>query len=302
MSIHSQTRNQALAQVHPRINDLVNSPVASLANSPVASQANSQAASQANSPASSQTLSHKNACLDRVQKSVAECTLCPLAATRNNIVFGAGNKNADVMLCGEAPGKNEDEGGLPFVGTAGKRLDALLEVAGLEREDIFIANVVKCRPPKNRDPRPEEIKACSPFLAAQIEAIKPRILVTLGTFSSQYVLNTKKPITELRGNFFGQPLFFSKHSKDTFSAQPSRETFNHSSSTGSEQEKEEEAKSAHDEKFPTISNAQNICGETGNVVTVFPVFHPAAAIYDPKKQTILENDFKTLRTWLKEHQ
>lgn len=254
MSIHSQTRNQALAQVHPRINDLVNSPVASLANSPVASQANSQAASQANSPASSQTLSHKNACLDRVQKSVAECTLCPLAATRNNIVFGAGNKNADVMLCGEAPGKNEDEGGLPFVGTAGKRLDALLEVAGLEREDIFIANVVKCRPPKNRDPRPEEIKACSPFLAAQIEAIKPRILVTLGTFSSQYVLNTKKPITELRGNFF------------------------------------------------TRSNAQNICGETGNVVTVFPVFHPAAAIYDPKKQTILENDFKTLRTWLKEHQ
>lgn len=198
-------------------------------------------------------LSQKNARLDRVRKSIAECALCPLATTRNSIVFGAGNKNADVMLCGEAPGKNEDEGGLPFVGAAGKRLDALLEVAGLEREDIFIANVVKCRPPKNRDPRPEEIKACSPFLGAQIEAIKPRILVTLGTFSSQCVLNTKKSITELRGNFF------------------------------------------------TRSNAQNTSGQPGSVVTVFPVFHPAAAIYDPKKQTALENDFKTLRTWLKEH-
>lgn len=238
MSTHSQTKSQALSQAHPQMNG----------------QANSQAASHANSQEKSHARSRENPRLDRVQQSIAGCTLCPLAATRNSIVFGAGNKNADVMLCGEAPGKNEDEGGLPFVGAAGKRLDALLEVAGLERDDIFIANVVKCRPPKNRDPRPEEIKACSSFLAAQIEAIKPRILVTLGTFSSQYVLNTKKPITELRGNFF------------------------------------------------TRSNTQNTCEQNGSVVTVFPVFHPAAAIYDPKKQAVLENDFKTLRIWLEEHQ
>ncbi len=286
MSMYSQTRSHTLFLAHPQMNG----------------QANSQAASQANSQAKSHAYSRENPRLDRVQRSVSECALCPLATTRNNIVFGAGNKNADVMLCGEAPGKNEDEGGLPFVGAAGKRLDALLEVAGLEREDIFIANVVKCRPPKNRDPRPEEIKACSPFLGAQIEAIKPKILVTLGTFSSQCILKTKKPITELRGTFFTQPLSFSECSKDTFFALPSQETFNHSSSTGSEQEKEEDAKSTHEEKFPTKSNAQNTCAETDSAVTVFPVFHPAAAIYDPKKQTALENDFRTLRTWLKERQ
>lgn len=292
MSILSQKNSQALSQAYRQINGQVKSQAAS--------HANSWAASQANSQVKSHSHSRENSRLDHVQQSVAECTLCPLAATRNSIVFGAGNKNADVMLCGEAPGKNEDEGGLPFVGAAGKRLDALLEVAGLDREDIFIANVVKCRPPKNRDPRPQEIKACSPFLAAQIEAIKPRILVTLGTFSSQCILNTKKPITELRGNFFTQPLSFSECSKDTSSALPSQEIITHSSSIGSEQGKERDAKSKHGEEFPSKSHAKNAYEQPGSAVTVFPVFHPAAAIYDPKKQTALENDFKTLRTWLKE--
>lgn len=259
--------------------------------------------------------------LASIKKSVQECTLCPLVETRTNIVFGAGNEHANVVLCGEAPGKNEDESGLPFVGAAGKRLDALLAIAGLERDDIFIANVLKCRPPRNRDPKPAEIKACSPYLAAQIEAIKPKILVTLGTFSSQFVLNTKRPITELRGNFFTQAGPFLEGSGGADSHPSSKETqgyvhsekrtqkegrFKEYTQTGRRSEEHTQEERSSERRMQkgessTASKAQDERMQSNRIVTVFPVFHPAAAIYDPKKQSILEEDFKNLRAWLKEH-
>ena len=127
------------------------------------------------------------------------CARCPLSKTRTRVVFGAGNADADLMFVGEAPGMHEDQQGLPFVGRAGQLLNTLLEEIGLSREDVFIANVLKCRPPQNRNPEPDEILSCQPFLDAQIHAIKPRILVGLGKFGAQYLLKTAEPITRLRG-------------------------------------------------------------------------------------------------------
>ena len=114
-------------------------------------------------------------------------------------MFGDGNPCARVLFVGEAPGKNEDLQGVPFVGKAGQNLNSLLEIAGLAREDVFIANVLKCRPPGNRDPRPEEIQACTPFLREQTRTIDPEFIVTLGNFATKFILKTERGITELRG-------------------------------------------------------------------------------------------------------
>jgi DNA polymerase len=141
------------------------------------------------------------AALEAVRKELGDCRRCPLWETRTNIVFGCGSPTARVMFIGEAPGKNEDLTGTPFVGAAGKRLDALLGRAGLERDEIYIANVVKCRPPSNRNPKPGEIEACSPFLRDQIRAIRPHVLVCLGNFATRFVLHTDVGITQLRGRF-----------------------------------------------------------------------------------------------------
>lgn len=133
---------------------------------------------------------------------LGDCRRCVLGDTRNNIVFGTGNPHARVMFVGEAPGRNEDMQGEPFVGAAGKKLDALLSCAGLVRDEIYIANVLKCRPPQNRNPRAEEIEACSPFLREQIRSIWPDVLVCLGNFASQWVLRTDKGVTQLRGQLY----------------------------------------------------------------------------------------------------
>jgi DNA polymerase len=122
-----------------------------------------------------------------------------LSETRTTIVFGVGNPDAEVMFIGEAPGKQEDLGAEPFIGAAGKYLNTLLGLAGLKREEIYIANVLKCRPPENRDPRPEEIEVCTPYLRDQIRAVNPEILVTLGNFATRFVLKTDRGITSLRG-------------------------------------------------------------------------------------------------------
>ena len=137
--------------------------------------------------------------LEEVRAVLGDCRLCPLCETRHNIVFGVGNPNARVMFVGEGPGKNEDLKGEPFVGAAGHNLDDLLALAGLRREDVYIANVVKCRPPSNRNPRPEEIEACSPFLREQIRSIWPDVIVCLGNFATYFVLRTEAGITGLRG-------------------------------------------------------------------------------------------------------
>jgi DNA polymerase len=130
---------------------------------------------------------------------VYECHKCILGDTRTNVVPGAGNPRAKVMFIGEAPGKNEDLQGKPFVGAAGNLLSQLLERIGLKREDIYIANILKCRPPRNRDPRPEEIEACTPWVREQIKAVHPTVLVTMGNFSTKFVLQTTTGITRLRG-------------------------------------------------------------------------------------------------------
>ena len=179
--------------------------------------------------------SHPHIPLDELREQVQACHACPLADGRTQTVFGVGNPNARVLIVGEAPGKNEDLQGEPFVGAAGKYLNELLGIAGLAREDVYIANVLKCRPPGNRDPRVEEIERCTPYLREQTRTIDPEVIVTLGNFATKFILKTDVGITRLRG---------------------------------------------------TVQRA-------GRFV-VFPIFHPAAALYDGSKREALENDFATL--------
>ncbi len=138
--------------------------------------------------------------LAQLAEEAAGCTRCPLSGGRTTVVFGTGDPAADLMFVGEGPGAEEDRQGLPFVGRSGKLLDELLaQEVGLPREAVYIANVVKCRPPENRDPEPEEIAACRPYLQRQVELVAPRVLVTLGNFATKLLLDTKDGITKLRG-------------------------------------------------------------------------------------------------------
>ncbi|MBX5475093.1 MAG: uracil-DNA glycosylase, partial [Thermoleophilia bacterium] len=131
--------------------------------------------------------------------SVAGCTRCRLAQGRTQVVFGSGNPHAELMFVGEAPGFHEDKQGLPFVGQAGKLLDRLLAGVGLRREDVFVANVLKCRPPGNRDPQPDEIEACEPHLYRQIELIQPTVIATLGNFATKLLSGRPVGITRVHG-------------------------------------------------------------------------------------------------------
>ena len=173
--------------------------------------------------------------LPDIAAQVAQCRRCPLCDGRTQTVFGVGNPEARVLFIGEAPGKNEDLQGKPFVGAAGKYLDELLGIAGLKRDEVYIANVLKCRPPSNRDPRPEEIEACTPYLREQTRTVDPEFIVTLGNFATKFVLKTDVGITRLHG---------------------------------------------------TLQQAGKF--------KVFPIFHPAAALYDGSKRIALEDDFTTL--------
>ena len=167
---------------------------------------------------------------------VASCTRCPLAATRTQVVFGAGSPTADLMFVGEAPGFHEDKQGVPFVGAAGQLLGKLLAGIGLRREDVYIANCLKCRPPGNRDPQPDEIEACEGHLFRQIELIQPKVVATLGNFATKLLSGKPAGITRVHG-----------------------------------------------------VEQQVVLG--GNEVTLYPLFHPAAALYTPSMQKVLEQDF-----------
>ncbi len=140
--------------------------------------------------------------LSVLAEAAAACTACKLARGRTNVVFGDGNPQADVMVVGEGPGKDEDEQGLPFVGRSGELLISLMGEAGWHRSDIYIANVVKCRPPGNRDPQPDEIAACKGYLADQIRLVDPAVVITLGNFSSKLLLKRSIGITRLRGQVY----------------------------------------------------------------------------------------------------
>ena len=139
--------------------------------------------------------------LEEIRKDLEGCRRCPLCQGRKTIVFGVGNPHARLVLVGEAPGREEDEKGEPFVGEAGRLLDRILFAMGLERDEVYICNVEKCRPPGNRDPLPEEIAACEPFLQRQLAAIRPALIVTLGKFAAQTLLRDQSPISRLRGQW-----------------------------------------------------------------------------------------------------
>ena len=172
-------------------------------------------------------------------EQVSTCTRCRLAQGRTQVVFGVGNPHADLMFVGEAPGFHEDKQGVPFVGQAGKLLDKLLGGIGLERSQVYIANVLKCRPPGNRDPQPDEIESCEPHLFRQIELIQPRVVATLGNFATKLLSGKPTGITRVHGQ----------------------------------------------EQEVTLG---------GNRVLLYPLYHPAAALYTPAMLNVLQEDFRRL--------
>ena len=174
--------------------------------------------------------------LEAYAAATAACTRCRLAEGRTQVVFGAGNPRADLMLVGEAPGFHEDKQGVPFVGAAGQLLNKLLAGIGMTREDVFVVNTLKCRPPGNRDPQQEEIEACEPHLWKQIELIQPKVIATLGNFATKLLS--------------GRPLGITR---------------------------------VHGQEQPTTLG--------GREVVLYPLYHPAAALYTPAMLKVLESDF-----------
>jgi DNA polymerase len=136
--------------------------------------------------------------LGELNKQICTCLKCPLGATRTNFVFGVGNPNADVMFVGEAPGADEDAKGEPFVGRAGQLLNKIIEAVEMKREDVYICNILKCRPPGNRDPQPTEMETCTPYLTKQIELVKPKFIICLGRISAQWLLQTNATLGSMR--------------------------------------------------------------------------------------------------------
>lgn len=152
--------------------------------------------------------------LEAVHREASACRACALCETRNSVVFSSGSAKVPLVFIGEAPGADEDAQGEPFVGRAGQLLTKIIEAIGLRREDIYICNVLKCRPPENRNPNPDEILKCSPFLERQIDILKPKVICTLGLFATQRILGSELPIGKLRGKFFeyrGTPVLPTYH-------------------------------------------------------------------------------------------
>lgn len=169
--------------------------------------------------------SEKGRALLAFHERVKSCTQCPLAKSRKHFVFGMGNPEAELVMAGEAPGEQEDLQGLPFVGRAGLLLDRVLGKLGMSRDDAFIANVLKCRPPGNRQPGDEEIAACEPYLAEQIRIISPKVIVALGAYAAQTLLKTRKPIGQLRGRTYpvGSALLIATYHPAAILRNPSNE-------------------------------------------------------------------------------
>jgi uracil-DNA glycosylase len=138
-----------------------------------------------------------------IREDIGDCTRCKLHTLgRTQVVFGVGNPEADLMFVGEAPGADEDEQGIPFIGRAGQLLTKIIEAIDLKRDDVYIANIIKCRPPQNRNPEPDEVASCEPFLFRQIDVVKPRVIVALGKYAAQTLLRSEAPISRLRGQVF----------------------------------------------------------------------------------------------------
>lgn len=183
--------------------------------------------------------------LDALRTEASACTRCRLHEGRTQVVFGSGDPDADLMFVGEAPGFHEDQQGVPFVGQAGKLLDRLLDGIGLTRADVFVANLLKCRPPGNRDPQPDEIESCEPYLFRQIELIQPKVVATLGNFATKLLSGSPTGITRVHGV----------------------------------------------EQETTIG---------GSRVLLYPIYHPAAALYTPAMLKVLEEDFARIPALLQQ--
>jgi DNA polymerase len=156
----------------------------------------------------------KTGSIDELYSEIHDCTICPLGSTRKNFVFGSGNPNADIMVIGEAPGAEEDEQGLPFVGRAGQLLTKILEAINLSRDEVFICNIIKCRPPQNRVPLPLEVESCEPYLMKQIELIKPEFILALGLTAVDTLLKKKHKMGDIRGsimNYHGIKMLVTYH-------------------------------------------------------------------------------------------
>jgi DNA polymerase len=136
---------------------------------------------------------------DSLRQEALKCTKCHLCQTRTNVVFGVGNQQAELLIVGEAPGFNEDKKGEPFVGRAGQLLDAMLDAIELDRQQVYICNILKCRPPNNRDPAPDEVATCTPYLERQIQLVQPKLIVAVGRIAAHYLLGVKTPLGQLRG-------------------------------------------------------------------------------------------------------
>jgi uracil-DNA glycosylase len=168
-----------------------------------ADDAPEEATAPAMAPATPMMLVRSAEALASIRVELGECTRCGLHTQgRKQIVFGVGNPAADIMFVGEAPGADEDVQGVPFVGRAGQLLTKMIEAMGLSRDEVYIANVLKCRPPNNRDPQPDEVASCEPFLFQQIASIQPKVIVALGAFAARTLLKTQDPISRLRGRVF----------------------------------------------------------------------------------------------------
>jgi uracil-DNA glycosylase len=169
-----------------------------------ASPAIEEAVDVRTAPASTplRVLNHKNAELDSIREDIGDCTRCRLSKGRKQIVFGVGNVDADIMFVGEGPGADEDEQGEPFVGRAGQLLNNMITAMGIKREDVYIANVVKCRPPGNRTPERDECDTCSPFLLKQIDTVKPKVIVALGAVAAKTLLGVNDSMANLRGQIY----------------------------------------------------------------------------------------------------
>lgn len=148
-----------------------------------------------------QTLQDPQAALDAIRADLGDCQRCKLHQGRNRIVYGQGNPQADLVFVGEGPGAEEDRQGVAFVGKAGELLTKMIKAMGYSREDVYICNIIKCRPPKNRDPQPEEVEACEPFLKAQLAVLQPKVIVAMGKYAAQTLLNSKTAISRLRGQW-----------------------------------------------------------------------------------------------------
>ncbi|MEW5974550.1 MAG: uracil-DNA glycosylase [Acidobacteriota bacterium] len=165
------------------------------------SQRSAEAPAHRNTSLFAETGAYPGETLEKIRQDLGDCQRCKLCAGRTHIVFGSGNPTADLVFVGEGPGADEDAQGLPFVGKAGQLLTRIIEAIELKREEVYICNVVKCRPPGNRFPEPDEISACSPFLFRQLDSIRPKVICCLGAAAAQTVLQTKSAIGKLRGRF-----------------------------------------------------------------------------------------------------